>query len=43
MSLEKTFNYLFQIATLLIALHGPLNPEPDVPVRVVLPLLVCPR
>lgn len=43
MSLEKTFIYLLQIAGLLIALHGPLHTEPDTPVRVALPLLVCPR
>jgi hypothetical protein len=43
MSLEKFLNYLFQVATLVIALHGPITPEPEVPTVVALPLMICPR
>lgn len=43
MSLKTTLDCLLQIAALLVALHGPLNVEPEPPTRTVLPLMVCPR
>jgi hypothetical protein len=44
MSLEKTLNYLLQVAVLIATLHGPIPPAPPAPNPVLaLPLMICPR
>ena len=43
MSLNLTLNNLLLIVTMFVVLHGPINSEPAQPVRVALPLMICPR